>query len=198
MIHISVRHDFDRLSRTLDNFSRKQLPFAAARALTTIAREAGNDVTRGLSEDLDRPTPFTKKAVAVLPARKTDLRAVVLIKDRQAQYLGYQIRGGQREPKGKALVLPAGIRLNQFGNIPRHGLARAKANKDTFVGVVKGVGGFWQRTKGGGLKLLAAFIPQATYKPILGFEARVERVVRAEFPRRLRFALVEALKTARR
>jgi hypothetical protein len=198
MIHVSVRHDFIRLSRTLDNFSRKQLPFAAARALTAIARDAGDDVTRGLSEDLDRPTPFTKKAVGIVPARKTDLRAVVLIKDRPSQYLGYQIRGGQREPKGKALVTPAGIRLNEFGNIPRHGLTRAKASKDTFVGAVKGVGGFWQRTKGGGLKLLAAFIPQATYKPILSFEARVERVVRAEFPKRLRFALVEALKTARR
>lgn len=198
MIHIRVSHDLHRLGRTLDKFQKQQLPFATARALTAVARSAGHEVTRSLPTTLDRPTPFTRRAIGITPARKTNLQSEVFIKDVQAQYLGLQEQGGPREPKGKALVLPVGVKLNQYGNIARRALARAKGRKDTFVGTVKGVGGFWQRTKNGGLKLLAAFRPKATYQPRLGFAHRVERVVRAEFPRRMREALAEALRTARR
>jgi hypothetical protein len=212
MIHISVRHDFDRLSRTLDNFSKKQLPFAAARALTTVARDAGDDFTRSLPQKLDRPTPFTRKAIGIVSARKNNLRAVVLIKDRQASYLRYQEEGGRRDPKRKALAMPVGMRLNQYGNMANKAIARLVGQPNVFVGTVNGVGGIWRRPPRGtrrdgtygtvgadkGLKLLAAFRPHATYMPRLGFGETVGLSVKQHFSRRMREALVQALKTARR
>ncbi|MFH5926433.1 hypothetical protein [Roseomonas xinghualingensis] len=205
MIRISVRHDFDKLSRTLDAFSRKQMPFATARALTATAREAGSEFTRSMPETLDRPTPFTMRAVGITAARKNSLRSVVFIKDRQAEYLGYQEKGGHRGPKRRALVMPAGMRLNRYGNMPNRAVAKAIGRPDVFVGEVNGIGGIWQRPKAGGRqgakkgpKLLATFRPGATYKPRLGFEDRVMASVRQQFPRHMQAALHEALKTARR
>ena len=47
------------------------------------------------------------------------------IKAKQAEYLGIQETGGERLPRGRALVLPSQARVNQYGNIPRKAVARA-------------------------------------------------------------------------
>lgn len=67
---ISVKLEgFDQLRRQFGQFER-QLPFAAARALTETARKARAAVTASLPQVLDRPTPFTMNAFTVKEATK--------------------------------------------------------------------------------------------------------------------------------
>ena len=197
MIHLRVTTDFARMQRILDDVSRQQLPFAAARALTTVAKTAQREATDELPSAFDRPTPFTRRAVGVTSATKATLEAVVFVRPIQAQYLGLAETGGTQEPKKAALVTPVAQRLNQYGNIPNRALARAKARKNVFVGQVRGVGGFWQRTKDG-LKLLARFDASRKVAKNAWFIPAVTRVVERDFGRALREALADALRTARR
>lgn len=196
MIRVSVHADVKAISAQLDQVARKQIPFATAQALTAVAKAAQAKVTRDLPTIFDRPTPFTLRAVGVTSATKASQTAVVFIKPVQAAYLGIEETGGTRLPSRTALVLPGSIRLNAYGNIPKGALARAKARRNVFVGQVHGVGGFWQRGKGG-LKLLVAFKARATYKPRFGFAANVTAVVRSEIAGAMRDALARALATAR-
>ena len=86
-----------------------------------------------LQQDLDRPTAFTQSGFYVTPARKDKLEAEVGAKDKQAQYLGYQIQGGSRPPARRALRLPSVVQLNEYGNVPagliRTLVARAQAGR---------------------------------------------------------------------
>lgn len=197
MLTISVRADFERLSLTLNDFARRQLPYAAARALTATVQGARRDVQAGMPQVFDRPTPFSQRGVTIRSATRNSLEASVLVLPKQAAYLAIQEGGLTREPKRRALVTPATIRLNQYGNIPARALARMKGRKDVFVGAVKGVGGFWQRLPDGGLKLLALFEGAKKVAPRPFFFPTVERSLRRDFDRLMGDALAEALRTAR-
>jgi len=115
----------DRLNR--------QYPFAVAKALTDTARAVHRLMPAEAERDLDNPTPYTKAGFFFTPARKDTLEAVVGVKDRQAEYLFYQVEGGSRAPKKKALRLPSVVQLNPYGNVPagliRQLVARAQAGK---------------------------------------------------------------------
>lgn len=131
----SLTQQFTKISERLD----KNLRFASARALTMTAKDASATVTKDLSSIFDRPNQFTKRSVAVLSATTSKLQSTVLVKDQQADYLTYQEEGGDRRPMpGKPVVLPVKQRTNQFGNIPRGAIGRAKDKPTTFVATGKG------------------------------------------------------------
>lgn len=194
---INVRSNVKALERSLSEAARKQIPFATARALTLTAKLVQSRITREMPDIFDRPTPFTMRAVGVTPAKKTSLVATVFIKDAQAKYLEIEETGGTRTPAKTAFVLPAQIKRNTYGNIPRGALQRAKAKGNVFVGTVHGVGGFWMRTSKGGVRLLVEFKAKASYKPIFKFNERAEAAARRIFPARMRLSLDEAMGTAR-
>lgn len=193
----SVETEWAAFARTLDDLQRDQLPFATARALTTVARGAERAQRDALPGVFDKPTPFTARGPGSIAARKTDLTAIVFIRDRQAAYLRRQETGGTRRPeKGVALVIPGQVRLNAYGNIPYRGLARAKARRNVFVGKINGIGGFWQRD-GRKLKLLAAFEASAAYSPRFGYWDRMRATVGPAMAKALPEALALAMATAR-
>ena len=133
------------------------MPFAAALGINdalTLVRAKSPSV---LERDLDRPTPFTKRGIFVQRASKGKLFGVVGFKDVQAGYLKLQVEGGERTPKGRALIVPVGQRLNKYGNIPRGAVARSVANSNVFAGKIKGRAGIYRRNRSGRVKLLVAF-----------------------------------------
>lgn len=114
--------------------TNKDFKFSAAKALTRTARAiAKDDLPKDLTSSLDRPTRFTKQGFYTQSATRDKLIAAVGIKDKQVEYMKYQVYGGVRKPKRKLLKLPADIKLDQSGNIPRGALrsliARAKQGK---------------------------------------------------------------------
>lgn len=117
---ITVKHDFDRLAATLDDFGRKQLPFAAALALTRTAGWARTDLRVAMQNTFDRPKAYTLRSLYTQPATKAKLEANVHFKDRApkgvpaGRYLRAQIEGGARTEKAseralqRAGVIPPG------------------------------------------------------------------------------------------
>lgn len=180
----------------------RQIPFALSVGLNAAAAKAKTEVERRIDRAFDRPTPFTRRAVATLRATKSNLSAAVIIKDAQAAYLFRQEIGGQRRPARRALVVPVGARLNQFGNLGRNALKRLLARPDVFVGTIKGVGGVWERFKSRrtgfkGVRLLIAFEPTANYKPRFGFVDTVQASVLATIADDMREAWARAAATAK-
>lgn len=126
---------FKRLTQQLGEAGRRQVPFAASRALNETAKKMAKDGNRAIASAFDRPTPRTTSAVKVFSgATKERLQAVVHIYDGQqgyaatdaratsagkgsifpARYLHAQVEGGQRVNKRfenaliKAGIMPTG------------------------------------------------------------------------------------------
>ncbi|WP_461495031.1 hypothetical protein [Pyruvatibacter sp.] len=215
MLDVSIdMAGFDRYADDLGKVALQQMPFALAKTVTQVAYQAKAALETEMTKAFDRPTPFTMRAFAVQAARKSqpNPEAVVFAKDIQAEYLAKQIFGGTRQPKsgGRAVLTPAGQRLNKYGNLPRGAVKRALARGNTFSGTVtfkKGgpVAGIWQRPKRRGgqnrgrLKLLVLFEDEKQVKPRFDFADIVIRVANEQaLLEHFRLNLRDAVATARR
>lgn len=126
--------DVLKVTKSLDAFARRQLPYAAARACTAVAQLAVQDIRTKMPSIFDNPTPFTVNAFYAKPATRTDPTAYVATRDYAAKgrpaikYLEPQILGGARVMKGFERLLSnvsggqfavpgRGARLNGYGNM---------------------------------------------------------------------------------
>lgn len=120
--------------------SEQQVAFATALALTRTAEAARVAVQQEMTRVFDRPTPFTLRALRIVPATKSKLEAQVLFKDLGGKSLadaktryGQQVFGGQRVVKAferrlrkigllgvnEEAVPGQGARLDAYGNMQR-------------------------------------------------------------------------------
>lgn len=118
MLQISIQDDLNKLSKSLKDVQQKQIPFAAAIALTRTARLVKEAEREEMADVFDRPTKFTLNSLYVKAATKHKLEALVWLKDwapkgtAAARYLLPQIQGGQRKLKGFEVL------LNRRGILP--------------------------------------------------------------------------------
>lgn len=200
---------------------KKQIPFATAQALTSVARQIAAAEKTAFQRKLENPTPFTVNSVGSAGARRDKLSAKVFVRDIAAGYLEPFEFGGQHKLNGQALLNPKDIKLNKYGNLPRKKLSQLKANPNVFIGDVDGVNGVWQRVKAkkgrkgnkrlkrsaNGTrrpraknptpKLLIRFGDALPVKPTLGYMDRSEKMAAGLMPGALSKAIDEALKTAK-
>lgn len=201
-----------------------QYRFAGALALTRTVGAVKEALPGEVASALDRPTSFTKAGFFTVPARKDTLTATVGIKDKQADYLFYQVEGGERAPTRQALRLPSVVQLDAAGNIPagtiKRLIARALAGKratkaqgrrfgvstevDLFYGEPGGgrPAGIYKRVPiGDGATRLVPIIvfpkQSAHYGRKFDFYAVADRIVERSFPGELDQAVTQALATAR-
>lgn len=212
--------DLKDLSNQLKSLS-KQIPFAAATALTSVARKIQAAEKKGLSRKLENPTPFTVNAVGSTAARRDTLTARVFVKDVAASYLEPFEFGGVHKLNGRALLNPKNIKLNKYGNLTRNKLAQLKAKPNVFIGDIDGVNGVWQRKKGNGgkgkkrrkrsangtrrepkkrpmPKLLIRFGDALPVQPTLGYFARAEAMAGGLLQSELNVAIKAAMESARK
>jgi len=203
---ITATIDSKRCREYLDNIAGKQLQYAAANTLNTLALAGQTAETVALDKHLDRPTPFTRMAYEVVRANKGRLIASVRARPIQAEYLKWQVRGGVEGPKKRAIVLPRAIGTNTWGNMTKGAIKTALSKPNVFSGKpgggMSGPAGIWQRLKGRGkgdpgqLRLLVAYTPRATYTPLLPFgqatHREVDRLVQPVFKRQFEDALRSA------
>lgn len=203
---LSIKADFDAAERLLSDLGRKQLPFATAMALNETAAAVKEAEEREVESAFERPTPFTKRAFYLRRARKSSLIATVGAKPVQASYLKMQVTGGVRRPRGRALVVPAGARLNKYGNLPKGGLSRIKRRKGAFVASRNSgkaghlPAGIYVRSGRGGrgpLKMQIAFEPRASYRAAYKFGPVAMSAGRRTFPAAFTEALRRAIRTAK-
>ncbi len=202
----------------------RQVAFAASKALNATGKAVSDAMPAEIEKAIDKPTPFTKKGVRVLKyASKSNLSTTVGFMTAQAKYMRLQIEGGTRNPGAAGLKLPAAIKLNEFGNIPKgvigqmiavarkeRGLKKATARRvkvsakvELFYGdPTDQKGKPWPRgiykVANGQLIPLVIFpVKTATYRPRFDFPRIAAAVVAKEWPRQFDMALSEALRTAR-
>lgn len=195
MLSFLVKDNIDAVVRQVEAKFARQVPFATAKALTDTARDVQRAIVDQLPTVFDRPTPFTQRGVGITYATKSTLTSRVFLRDIQREYLRIQVTGGTRSPKKVALVVPSGIDLNAYGNIPRNKIKALLARKDVFSGKVRGVGGIWQRTNGR-LRLLVAYEPKATYERRFPFGAIARQTIERRLLPNFRAALAQAIGTA--
>lgn len=215
---IDVSHNAAEVISGLGRYA-KQARFATALALTTTVKDIQDAMPSRMEDDLDRPTPFTRKAFYIEKATPQTLVAHVGIKPRQASYLRYQVVGGSRVPSKVALRLPSALKLNQFGNMPagviRQLIARAKAGRRATgkqakrYGISKGLdlfygdpgdgrpAGIYQRLVRGGSNTLVPLVVMpkrpAQYKRRFDFYGHARKVAEQRWPANVRAALARAL-----
>lgn len=219
MIALNIKLDLKPLQRAFIDLRSKQVPFATALALTTLAK-GGQALERAdIIETFPTATPFTQGGVAITPATKSRQVATVYLRPTTAAYLEPFVDGGAHYLGGKrGLLVPKGINLNQYGNIPKGKLQALKGKPGIFIGSVKTkhgvINGVWQRpvtasvrTKGRGrgtvatphtpMKLLIRFEDPQPVKEHLDFYGRLERYVRANAATVFNASMRKALTSAR-
>ena len=196
-VAVNVRANIKQLTRQLSEMAESQIPFATALALTKTAQSAQRSELIAMERQLDRPTPFTKRGVAIRKATKNNLRAMVFIREQQAEYLDAVINGGTRKPKGRAHVLPVATKRNKFGNIPRGRIKKLLQRDDVYSDGDAEVAGIYQRIRGGGVRLLFAYERTTKYTAQYKFYEVAERRIQQVIGRQFNLALVRALRSAR-
>ncbi|GKX39561.1 MULTISPECIES: hypothetical protein [Pectobacterium] len=200
---------------------KKQIPFATAQALTSVARKIQAAQKTAFQRNLENPTPFTVNSLGSAGANKNNLKARVFVRDIAASYLEPFEFGGAHKLNSQALLNPKNIKLNKHGNLTRNKMSQLKAKPDVFVGEVGGVNGVWQRrkakkTKKGkkrlkrsqngsrrsrqkmpAPKLLIRFGDALQVKPTLGYMDRANAMAAALMPGELSRAIAEAMRTAK-
>ncbi|AXS09648.1 hypothetical protein [Klebsiella pneumoniae] len=206
------------LSRQLKQL-QKQIPFATAQAMTSVARDIVAAQKVALGRKLESPTPFTVNSVGSAGARKNNLRAKVFVRDVAAEYLEPFEFGGEHKLNSQALLNPKNIKLNKYGNMPRNKLSQLKAKPNVFVGEVSGVNAVWQRRKPKKAKkkrekrsskgtrrpkpkqrspkLLVRFGDALPVSPVLGYMDRSRAMAEALMPGALSRAIADAIRTAK-
>lgn len=223
-MQITVDSNIKDVLPQLDQFTSRQAPFAIAKALTSTAKAVQAEVTRQLPTAFDRPNAFTRRAFAIVPARKETLTATVFAKDLQARYLRFGVQGGGRRVKGferKAggdtqadeqagtakLVPTRNVRLDAQGGVSLATIKRItqKGTKRYFIGKPKGAGpnegrgyGIYERVQGGKrIRALMVFAEPKAYRKRLDLVGIGSRVVRARINDELRSAWALAIRSAR-
>ncbi len=125
MINISVQHDFDKLTASLDDMAKNQVPFALARALNDTADAVQAAEVREMKDVFDRPTPTTLNAVYVKRATKGNLIAEIGLKNfagkgiPATKYLAAEIDGGSRRLKRfEVALVRAGVMPEDMRAVP--------------------------------------------------------------------------------
>ncbi|GHE03750.1 hypothetical protein U879_05690 [Defluviimonas sp. 20V17] len=194
-----IRHNIADLERGLSDMARRQIPFAVSVAINRTLGDVKKNAEKRLRRAFGNPTPFTLRAFRMKRSSKRRLSGAVYAQKTQAEYLRFAEEGGNRKPRGRAIVVPVRQRVNKYGNLPRRTASRLMARPDVFSGHPNGhpgAGGIYQRTKTG-LRLLIAYASGARYRKRLRFGETANKTAAARLPIHIERALAEAMRSAR-
>jgi len=217
---ISVKSNVRRFTKKLPLYLREQVPFATSVALNETAKKAAKAQRAQAQRIFDRPTPFLLNGIYSPRGRgsfrgkrstKRDLKAVLIpgLKGRNRfddasarinEVIRIQTQGGTRLPKKRALVVPtSSARLNRYGNLTRNRVQTLLNRSDVFsAGRGQGLPpGIYKRQRNGGLRMLIAYEPSASYDREYPYYRIARGVVRSQFDKEFRKAFKKAVRTAK-
>jgi hypothetical protein len=137
MLTVDVSKTVEEFRAKFADLTARQIPYAAARALTLTAKAIQEREIHEMRDVFDRPTPYTLSSTYVKPANKSNLEAGVGLKDFSGKgipatkFLAPQIAGGERRlkrferalravghlPEDYRAVPASGAQLDAYGNI---------------------------------------------------------------------------------
>ena len=143
MTSISLKFDTSKARKQIKGI-KDQTPFAIRLTVNALAQTSKKEMDKQILQRVDRPTPYTKRAIFVKSAKsKTDPTARIDVKNRgtatkrggrtHEDIIGHLFTGGQRQRKGiemlfqragllradEYIVPGAAAPLDQFGNVKR-------------------------------------------------------------------------------
>jgi hypothetical protein len=201
----------DQLTQDLNELQKNQIPFALAKALTTLGRLGKALTQQNIDAKVDTPTPFTKRAAfASGPSgkpfvQKGETSVTFGVLPIQSEYLDAQYFGGssalrpfETRFEGRHVIPSDGAPKDQYGNVPKAFIEKvlgdAKSKRNGYYMTKKTVR---YRPKGGDSVKLFDIVDKAPqYKPQLSLNEAIDRVV-DEWPSAFNEALDFAIKTAR-
>lgn len=197
-----ITSNIKQVIKGLNDFEKKQVPYATSKAINDTAFKVKDELVSQMKQKLDKPTPFTLRAVKIKKSNKRTLTAEIYIDDIQADYLKRVYKGGTKMPKKKALVIPTkDIRLNKYGNLTKSKVKNLLSSGNYFEGKVKGKGGeragIFRKYKNGRIKQVIAWADSKEDKKLLEFDGVVKSVVKENMDDMFRRALKYAISTAK-
>lgn len=192
-MQISIKADIDRLTRNLNDVQRRQIPFATSRALNDVVKTIAMKSLRQKAQEVFEggATSFTKTGFRYEKSNKQNLMAKVFIDGARADFLRFQIAGGTRFPKNRALMIPTKhTKLTKLGNIKRSEYAKIINDRAKyFSGIPKGLqgdhlAGIWERygrqnkaRTGQKIRMVAKYRSRGQYQPKFPYADTVAGVV---------------------
>lgn len=208
-MRIQIQTDVAKTLRLVDDFTYKQVPFATALALTSLAKKAQSSVQGKLDEKFVLRSSWVKKGIQIEPARKADWPHSFSIVGSRDQFMALQAVGGIKKPKeGRHLAIPQeGIRPNIKDRIPkskrpRQLLSKKRGKNLPFVTKSRKSGNMvvLRRTseKRYPLEFLYSFHRETKLDSRWPFRKQVEDTIRGNYEKEFGHALARAIATARR
>lgn len=195
---ISVRHNIRDVRRSLSRVQRKQVPFAAAMALTNTAHTVRKHIVGTLWPNaFPRASNKRFPSVAFRVQRATKRRLQSAVYDRLGRhFIEHHITGEDKRPfTGSALAVPIEARRTASGRIRK---ADQPGGGGTFRANLGGAGeAIWRRGRQG-LQLLYVLKGRTRVDRRFPFYRAGEARARTAFAREFDKSMRRALATARR
>ena len=222
---ISIKTNIAEVTKDFTRVQKKQIPFAASQTLNQLAfdltkRQGKGELGKATATTFDKKrgkgsTAFTQKNFFFEKSTKESLTAWIFWDSKNADYMKFQVAGGTRFPKTKALRVTtkhSNKYLDAYGNFKKGAISEMLEDKAKFFsGTPKGgrsrSEGIWERygrsTKRGGQKIrkVASYTDTASYRPLFPFGSIASNFVfsqsggfESKFQENLRRALASAKK----
>jgi hypothetical protein len=196
MISVSAR--VKKAKKDLSRVQRKQIPFALSNTLNSLAYQAQQAELNVIRQQIDRPVPFTQKAILYKKTNKRELMSKVFIPLNRWKYLKKIVTGGQSSRQGKPHAIPINKAITgKYGHLPRNKSKTLAKRKNHFAATINGRSGLWKRNKDGSLALQIVYkdtinVPKS-YRPWIA----TARIVKSRFDHIFKQKFSQALKTGR-
>lgn len=197
---ITIKSNLPEVKSFVTDLQRKQLPFALAKALTTLANEARADVVSGL------PSKFTLRTTWWKPGNRYGFNVTVANKKdwpkptaeifTRAGWMAMQETGGIKKPKGQHIALPtANVRRTKRSLISASN--RPMALRNTFKVMGRGGDEVLLQRIGRQEKVMYLLKPKAKVNSRLAFFNTIQRRTNSHWLRIFNEQFDRALKTAK-
>ena len=191
---IKIQHDLKKFEKDISRLFRKQIPYAASRALNDTAFDVRkNTIEKVWPQAVDvKAKGFARSAFRVKTSDKYNLEAAVYARFGD-EIFDRNIKGRVHIPYGRHLAVPMDDALTPTGRIKR----AARINDPSlFKAKMGNTLGLWRRTRKG-LQLMYVLKPRVPTPRAFRFYEEAENTVRRRFPRHFRRRFRQALRTAR-
>ena len=194
---ISIKDNIKEVTKQLSRVQKKQIPFAAMLTLNDVAFMARKELRKQAEKKFENPIPFTLNGFQVVRSKLTQLTSIVFIESKRYEYMKFEVFGGTRMPKARAIVVPTSkMEVNKYGNMTKNKIKTLLGKDNVFSKTINGKPGIWQQNKDRSMTRLASYKDNAPYKPIFHFEKIVKGIVgnkiNAVFEKRIREGLARA------
>jgi hypothetical protein len=194
---ISIKDNIKEVTKQLSRVQKKQIPFAAMLTLNDVAFMARKELRKQAEKKFENPIPFTLNGFQVVRSKLTQLTSIVFIESKRYEYMKFEVFGGTRMPKARAIVVPTSkMAVNKYGNMTKNKIKTLLGQDNVFSKTINGKPGIWQQNKDRSMTRLASYKDNAPYKPIFHFEKIVKGIVNSKinavFEKRIREGLARA------